>query len=281
MGELSPALYRAGSGEPLVLLHGFTGSWRHWRPLLGELVARYEVIAPTLAGHDGGPPYPLEQPMTIAGAADALESNLDELGVSTAHVVGNSLGGALALELAKRGRARSVVALAPGGGWTQGDGEAQRIARFFDRQLRLTRKLAPRVSTIMRRPAIRHLALRDIMRHGELVAAADAVDLVVTSLRCTVAEQVLAALRVDHDLALRDLDQIACPVMLASPQYDRVLPVERNAPRLRREVPGAEVRMLAGCGHVPMWDNTRLVVSLISEFVDRHAARDDAALTAA
>lgn len=58
MGEASPALYRTGSGEPLVLLHGFTGTWRHWRPLLAELAARYEVIAPTLAGHDGGPPFP-------------------------------------------------------------------------------------------------------------------------------------------------------------------------------------------------------------------------------
>ena len=50
MPELSPALYRAGQGEPLLLLHGFTGTWQHWRPLLGELVARYDVVAPTLGG---------------------------------------------------------------------------------------------------------------------------------------------------------------------------------------------------------------------------------------
>ena len=113
MGEISGALYRAGSGEPVLLLHGFTGAWHHWRPLLGDLVARHEVIAPTLAGHDGGPPYEARNPMTFHGAADHLERHLDEIAVDTAHVVGNSLGGALALELAKRGRARSVVALAP------------------------------------------------------------------------------------------------------------------------------------------------------------------------
>ena len=134
MSEISPALYRAGSGEPVLLVHGFTGAWHHWRPLLGALSARYEVIAPTLAGHDGGPPFPEGLPMSFAGAADSLELHLDELGVGTAHVVGNSLGGALALELAKRGRARSVVALAPAGGWSDGDGEAQRLARFFERQ---------------------------------------------------------------------------------------------------------------------------------------------------
>src|ERR1700733_2472169 len=105
MAEISPALYRAGSGEPLLLLHGFTGTWHHWRALLGELVGRYEVIAPTLAGHDGGPVFPSDIPLTFESAADSLERHLDELGVDTAHVVGNSMGGGMALELAKRGRA--------------------------------------------------------------------------------------------------------------------------------------------------------------------------------
>lgn len=91
MGEISPALYRAGSGEPLLLLHGFTGAWHHWRPLLGELAARYEVVAPTLAGHDGGRPLPAGTPMSFAGSADLLEEHLGELGLGTVHVVGNSM----------------------------------------------------------------------------------------------------------------------------------------------------------------------------------------------
>ncbi len=273
MGEISPALYRAGSGEPLVLLHGFTGTWHHWRPVLGELAARYEVIAPTLAGHDGGPPFEASGAMTFQDAADHLERHLDELDVDSAHVVGNSLGGALALELAKRGRARTVVALAPAGGWNEGDGEAQRLARFFARQLRLTRLSGPRIATVMRWPASRRMVLRDVMRHGELVAPADAVDLALTSLRCTVAAQAIQALRADKGLALGDLDRIACPVLLASPQFDRILPAERHAPRFKREIPGVESKMLPGCGHVPMWDDTRLVVRTISEFVDRHSTQ--------
>lgn len=271
MGEISPALYRAGSGEPLLLLHGFTGAWHHWRAVLGELVARYEVIAPTLAGHDGGPPYTLGAPLTFSTATDSLEGRLDALGVDTAHVVGNSLGGALALELAKRGRARSVLALAPAGGWTEGDGEAQRLSRFFARQLLLARTVAPRMVSLARRPSVRRLALWDIMRHGELVSPADAVDLARSALRCTIAQLALSALRADRDLALRDLDLIDCRVLLASPQFDRVLPPERHAPRLRREIPGAQSRVLAGCGHVPMWDDTRLVVRTICEWVDGNA----------
>ena len=149
--EITPTLYRAGSGEPLLLLHGFTGAWMHWRPLLEGLSQRYEVIAPTLAGHDGARAYPLSSPMNLAGSTDALEGDLDELGVGSAHIAGNSMGGALALELAKRGRARSVVALAPGGGWTPGDGEARRLARFFARQIRVTRALRSRMPAIVAR----------------------------------------------------------------------------------------------------------------------------------
>lgn len=253
-----------------MLLHGFTGCWHHWRPLLDELATRYEVIAPTLAGHDGAKPYPLDSPMTFAGSTDSLEGHLDELGVGTAHFVGNSMGGALALELAKRGRARSVVALAPAGGWTEGDGEARRLARFFARQLRLTRASASRMATVLSRPRARRLAFRDIMRRGDLVSASEAVELAQASLRCTVSDRAIAALRADRGLSLRDLDRIGCPVLLASPQFDRVLPAERHAPRLRREIPGVESVMLADCGHVPMWDDTNLLLRMIGEFVDRH-----------
>lgn len=271
MGEISRSCYRAGSGEPLVLLHGFLGSWPHWRPVLGELAARHEVVAPTLAGHDGGPPFPISTPLTLAAGADSLERHLDELGVGTAHIAGNSMGGALALELAKRGRARSVVALAPAGGWTDGDGEARRLAGLFARQLRLTRLIEPRLRTVMHRPSVRRGAFREVMRHGELVAPADAVDLARATLACTVADRAIAALLSDRGFALGDLDRIACPVLLASPQFDRILPVAEHAPRYRREIPGVEWRMLPGCGHVPMWDDTRLVVRTIDEFVSRHA----------
>ncbi len=273
MGEISPALYRAGSGEPLLLLHGFTGAWHHWRPLLGELAARYEVVAPTLAGHDGGRPLPAGTPMSFAGSADLLEEHLGELGLGTVHVVGNSMGGGLALELAKRGRARSVVALAPAGGWGPGDGEAPRLARLFARQLRLTRAGATQMARIVRRPSVRRAALWDIMRHGELVSPAEAVQLAQSSLRCTVADEAIRALAGDReDLVLRDLDRISCPVRLVTHQYDRILPPALHAPRFRREIPGVDAVVLPGCGHVPMWDDAQLVTRTITEFVDQQLA---------
>jgi len=269
VAEISPALYRAGDGEPLVLLHGFTGAWHHWRPVLAPLVARYEVIAPTLAGHLGGPPKP--DVHTLEGAGDSLERHLDDLGVGTAHFVGNSMGAALSLELAKRGRARSVVALSPGGGWDPGGGEPERIARFFARLVRMTKLGMPQAELVMRRPLARKLGFRDVMRHGELVSPPDALDLMRATLGCTMVEDVLTALRAGT-AHLEALDQVSAPTLVAWAQHDRILPMERHAGRFRREIPGVEFRVLKRVGHVPMWDDARLVGDTITEWVDRHSA---------
>ena len=272
MAEISTSLYRAGEGEPVVLLHGFTGHWRHWKPVLADLVARYEVIAPTLSGHNGGPAYPSGMGLEkVADAGDSLERHLDELGVGTAHLVGNSMGGALAIELAKRGRARSVVALSPGGGWELGSPEPERIARFFERQMRIVRASRKQLPRLMRRPGTRKLAMRDIMRHGELIPPADAVDLSLDPLGCTVVGDVLASLRAGRAHP-EDLDRVSAPTLLAWAELDRVLPPATCSARFRREIPDVAFRVLPRVGHVPMWDDTRLVVTTITGWVDAHLA---------
>ncbi len=269
MSEISPATYRAGSGEPLVLLHGFTAAWRIWHPILADLVARYEVIAPTLPGHHSGPSYPVEQPIGFAHSTDAVERQLDEMGIGTAHFVGNSMGGGIALELAKRGRARSVVALAPAGGWSLGDGEGPRIGKFFARQLKMLRRTHAWSERIMKRPGTRHLAFRELMRHGELVSPADAAEISQAALACSISQRAIQALLVDTpELTIGELDRISCPVLLATPQFDRVLPGPRHAPRYRREIPGVKSVTLPDCGHVPMWDDAKLVTKLIVEQID-------------
>ena len=260
MAEISSSLYRAGEGEPVVLLHGFTGHWRHWKPVLAGLVARYEVIAPTLSGHNGGPPYPSDMRLEkLADAGDSLERHLDELDVGTAHFVGNSMGGALAIELAKRGRARSVVALSPGGGWELDGPEPERIARFFARQMRMVRVSRKQIPGLMRRPRTRKFGMRDIMRHGERIPPADAVDMSLDPLGCTIVDDVLASLRAGR-AHVEDLDQVAAPTLIAWAELDRILPLATCSARFQREILNAEFRVLPRVGHVPMWDDTPLVV---------------------
>ena len=272
MGEISPALFRAGDGEPVVLLHGFTGHWRHWKPVLGELVARYEVIAPALAGHYGGPLYEDGPgPERLSDAGDSLEQHLDRIGVGTAHMVGNSLGGSLAIEMAKRGRARSVVALSPGGGWELDGPEPERIARFFSRQMKLIRVSARAMPQVMSRPRGRQFGMRDVMRRGHLMQPADAIDMSLDPLACTVVGEVLESLRAGR-AHVTDLDQVSAPTLLAWAQHDRILPMTTCADRLRREIPHAEFRILPHVGHVPMWDDTRLVTDTLVDWIDAHRA---------
>ena len=114
-----------------MLLHGFTDTWRTWELVLPALERHHDVLAPTLLGHAGGPP--LEAEVGAALIAEAVERAMDEAGFETAHLVGNSLGGYVALQLAARGRADSVVALAPAGGWAVGDESFTEMLRSFVR----------------------------------------------------------------------------------------------------------------------------------------------------
>ena len=84
---------------------------------------------PDAPGHAGGPP--LEGAVDDATLADAVERAMDDAGFETAHIAGNSLGGYVALQLAARGRAGSVVALAPAGGWARGDESFKEALRSF------------------------------------------------------------------------------------------------------------------------------------------------------
>jgi pimeloyl-ACP methyl ester carboxylesterase len=280
MAEVSRARYRAGSGEPVVLLHGFTATWRCWLPVLPELAARYDVFAPTLTGHDGGPPLEPGQDHSLAAGAGHVERQLDEAGIDTAHLVGNSMGGALALELAKRGRARSVVGLSPGGGWELGNPEGPRIEKFFRRQLKLTHATKKNVAKVMKSPVGRRLALRDIVKYGEQLPPDEAVAMALSSIECTVVEDVFSAIRSGEGLC-RDLDEISVPTLIAWAEFDRVLPMKAHAAFFRERIRDVTFRVMPDVGHVPMSDDPRLVTDTIVGWVERARglAADGAATT--
>ena len=81
-------------------LHGFTDTWRTWELVLPALERRHEVFAPTLPGHAGGRRWATAPRPAVL---DTLERMMDDAGLRTARIVGNSLGGYLALQLAARG----------------------------------------------------------------------------------------------------------------------------------------------------------------------------------
>ena len=134
--------------EPLILLHGFTDTSRTWDLVAPALERRFDVLAPALAGHAGGPR--IDGEVTAATLPDAVERVMDEAGWATAHLAGNSLGGFVALQLAARGRAKSVVALAPAGGWARGDESYKETLQHFVTMRDGLRPAAANADAIMR-----------------------------------------------------------------------------------------------------------------------------------
>jgi pimeloyl-ACP methyl ester carboxylesterase len=243
--------HRGGSGEPLLLLHGFTDTWRTWELVLPALEREHDVLAVTLAGHAGGPP--------IAGAADpeaaireALVAALDAVGWETAHVVGNSLGGYVALHVAALGRARSVVALAPAGGWAEGDESYRDTLAFFTNMHRLLRDAAPHAEAIVATPEGRRRATLMTTERFEHIP----VELLAHQMRgaagCTAAAA-LVAHALQHGWHV-DAEAVACPLRIVWGTEDKLLKWPGAAARYRQQFPQADWVELEGVGHLPQLD---------------------------
>ena len=262
--------FRGGAGEPLVLIHGFSNSWHVWKPVLPPLTERYDVLAATLAGHHEGVPLEEGIEATVDALADVIERQMDAEGFETAHLVGNSLGGWLALELARRGRARSVVALAPAGGWKQGSKAERRLRRLFTLGYRIVTLVDPHAERIVRRPRLRRLLLGSACAHPERVSPEDAVRRIRAMVGCTIYWDFIAMARRDGPPAW--LSEVQAPVLLAWPERDRIIPAKRYSALFVEQLPNVEYRELPGVGHVPMSDDPELVVDTIVEFTELTSA---------
>lgn len=272
-GPAAPPYHRSGEGSPLVLLHGVTGTWRVWRPIIPLLEAHHDVIAPTLLGHSGGAPVAADGRISVASLADDVERVLDEIGVESPHVVGNSLGGWLSLELASRGRPASVVAFSPAGGWRT-ERNLARTSKMITQGFKAASIAPASVLQVLRRHRARRWAFRDVMAHGERVPPVAALEMVDDLVEC-------AALLPFLDATLRDgpfvheLRDTPFPIRVAWGDLDRTIPFADHGEPLLEHLPGVDLVRLPGVGHVPMYDDPALVARTILEVtqqVDRRAA---------
>ena len=257
------AAHRGGSGPPLVCLHGFMDTWRVWELVLPALERRHDVLAPTLAGHAGGPP--LDDRITGGELADAVERAMDEAGFATAHVAGNSLGGYVALQLAARGRARSVVALAPAGGSEVGDQSVRELLATQAAMHEAAAAAAPHADAIVATAAGRRGSTDAITTNFEHIPPELLAHQIRGIAACTGAPALIEnALRAGWPF---DAERIACPVRIVWGTDDRLLPWPSAAARYRRDwLPHADWVELEGVGHCPQLDVPLEAAQLILGF---------------
>jgi pimeloyl-ACP methyl ester carboxylesterase len=255
--------HRGGSGPPMVCLHGFADTWRSWELVLPALERCHDVLALTLPGHAGGPP--LGSSLTDDALVDQVERCLHDAGIADAHLVGNSLGGYLALRLAARGRGRSVVALAPAGGWADGDPWPAELLRLQARVLEQARAAAPHADAIAASLEGRRRATELITTNFEHLPPELIASQTVAIARAPGATRLLEYAQ--HARWGLDAERIKCPVRIVWGTADRLLPWPASAARYRTQwLPHADWIELDGIGHCPQLDVPLETAQLIQGF---------------
>jgi pimeloyl-ACP methyl ester carboxylesterase len=263
-----------GTGEPVLLLHPFLLSQAVWEDVAQQLAdtGRYEVFAPTMAGHNGGPSAGTWF-LSSAVLADHVERQMDELGWKTAHIVGNSLGGWVAFELERRGRARSVTGIAPAGGWTRwSPAKFEVIGKFLlgIPLLVFAYLLGPRVLQL---PFSRPLATYALSASPEGVSERKLSGIIDDVAHCPAYFQLLVKALLLH--GLRDLALNAVPAHLVVCGKDRVIPAPRFSRHFTHHLPeGHRVTELDGVGHVPMFEAPERITEVITGFIDECSRTD-------
>ena len=259
-----------GSGEPMLLLHPFMMSQNVWKKVAPQIAdtGRYEVFAPTMAGHNGGPKGRWK--LDSGTLADHIERQLDELGWTTAHVVGNSLGGWVAFELERRGRARTITAIAPAGGWHQWSPlKFEIVGKFLAGAplYVLVKVLGPRVLSL---PFSRYLAHFPISASPETLPEGDLLDIIDDVRHCPAYYQLLMKSLVAP--GLMELADTCIPTHLVICEKDRVLPHPRYTRHFHTHIPEiTQITELDGVGHIPMFEAPDRVADVIVNWVDEHA----------
>jgi 3-oxoadipate enol-lactonase len=259
VGEIQLSYERAGSGPPLLLLMGMSGTFSHWHPaFLDGLRESFETI---VYDHRGvGESTPQEGPPTTAGLAEDAAGLLAALGIDCADVLGISMGGMVAQELALAHPER-VRALTLGCTYCGGEGSSLTAPE-------LVRRLAGAMSS-----GDRELARRTAWELNVSPAFAENEQEweAFRAIRAVPVPVILAQMQacVAHDTSAR-LAGLKMPTLIVHGTLDQIIPVE-NAHVIRRHVPGARLELLDGAGHLFFWEQPSRSAELVRDHAAVHA----------
>jgi len=256
---------RAGHGEPLLLLHGIGSTRDDFAALLPRFAEDFDVLSLDLPGHGSSPVC--AWPPTVARLTDAVEADLDARGLQRVHVLGNSLGGRIGIELAARHRARSLVALSPSGLGLPPERLHQGLLMATARHL--TRTLRPVLGALASTPAGRTALLSGMRARPWEAGETEAL-----AMRGGFADSsgfwsmLWWAVLQDVPTGLHRVD---CPVTLAQGALDVV--GAGQTPRYLAMIPGSRFDLLPGAGHAPQSDAAEAILALVRDTAGRADSR--------
>ena len=184
---------------------------------------------------------------------DAVEQMIGADGFAIPHIAGNSLGAFIALQLAARGKARSITALAPAGGWARTDESWRELLDYQEQMLTESIAAVPYADELAATPSGRRTLTQTITTHYEHIPAELLADQLRAAAGCFGADAMFANARANPwEL---DAERIDCPIRIVWGTADQLLPWPSAAQRYRTDwLPTAEYIELDGIGHCPQLD---------------------------
>lgn len=248
------AYERRGDGPPVVLLHGAMGDSREWRVQLEGLDGDFTLVAWDAPGCGGS--FDPPEDFGLDGYADALAAFIARLGLGTPHVMGLSFGSALALELFRTHPdcIRSLVLLSAYAGWA---GSLSR--EEAERRRQWGQIVADRPPHRVAADFATTLFTSDVP--PEIVQAELEV---MTDFRPAGVRAIANALA---DADLREvLPSIDVPTLLVHGDADQRAPL-KVAEELHAEIPGSNLVVIPGCGHMVTLEAPELVNDEVRRFL--------------
>ncbi|AQT81875.1 alpha/beta hydrolase [Mycolicibacterium litorale] len=250
---------RRGTGRPLVLVHGLS-NLHNWDPIVPALARHREVLAVDLPGFGQSPPLPGS--VSVAALTDALAEFITGQGLDDVDLVGSSMGARMVLELARRGHAGNVVALDPGGFWS--DTGARYLGVTVGASLAVVRRIQPALPALTRsRLGRTALLLQFSANPGRLDPA-----LVLQELQnfktSPSLDDALHALVHGPKQHGAPAGSLRGRVVIGWGRNDRVTPPAQAA-HAQELFPDATVHWFDRCGHFPHWDKAEETTRLIVE----------------
>jgi pimeloyl-ACP methyl ester carboxylesterase len=252
--------------ETIVFVHGLSGSWPNWLENLPHFARSHRVIAMDLPGF-GHSEMPAEQ-ISIPGYGRLLDALMDQLGVDSATIVGNSMGGFIGAELAIQfpHRVERLVLVSAAGLTVERlrNEPALAVLRRLERQLMFWGGwAATRSDTLARRPRARRAVMRFVVAQPEKLPAA----LITEQIRGSGKPGFVDALDALTNYPIRDrLGEIACPTLIVWGSEDRIVPV-RDAFEFERLIPDSRKVIYADTGHMAMLERPAAFNALLDEFL--------------